>query len=292
MKERRIFFNAEDGMELAGIISEPENKTNKIVVSIHGMTSNCLKKREYKLAKAMTQNRIAYFSFSNRGHDLMSFGTLSKEQKICGTVYEEVLDSIYDVIGALKTVKKMGYTDVYIQGHSLGSTKVVYSYQKLKKQDLELSKMIKAVILLSLIDIPRCQKIYVGENYKEFLDYAEAKEKQGKQMEIMPLNSFISPISVKNYLRYVRDNQEIDFAKYHDSSYEFKELNSIDVPLFMRWGDQKEMIEQEPEKLVELLKHKIHNPNLNINYIKGADHSYHGKEEILAEQILKFLLTK
>ena len=37
------------------------------------------------------------------------------------------------------------------------------------------------------------------------------------------------------------------------------------------------------------LKTKINNTNLNIGYIDGADHSYTGKEEILAEEILKFV---
>ena len=34
---------------------------------------------------------------------------------------------------------------------------------------------------------------------------------------------------------------------------------------------------------------KIINPNKNISYIDGADHSYHGKFEQLAKEIKQFL---
>ena len=33
----------------------------------------------------------------------------------------------------------------------------------------------------------------------------------------------------------------------------------------------------------------IENNNKDINYIDGADHGYHGKEEILAKQIIEFI---
>ena len=104
----------------------------------------------------------------------------------------------------------------------------------------------------------------------------------------MPNNAFIHPISVKTFLRYVRDNKEFDFAAYSTDK-EFKVLNSIDKPLFMRWGNEKEMILQKAEVLTQLLNENILNINKNIEFIDGADHGYNGKEEILAEQIVEFL---
>lgn len=57
----------------------------------------------------------------------------------------------------------------------------------------------------------------------------------------------------------------------------------------MRWGNQRELIIQEADKLCEQLKGKIKNDKLDIGYIDGADHSYTGKEEILANEIQNFL---
>ncbi len=131
--------------------------------------------------------------------------------------------------------------------------------------------------------------IQENEKYDEFLDYATKKEDAGEPLDIMPSKSFIHPVSVKTYLKYAKYNKNIDFAKYHNELDEFKALNNIEVPLFMRWGDTNEMIEQSAENLVDLMSKKIKNKNKDISYIAGADHGYHGKELELAKQIVSFL---
>ena len=105
----------------------------------------------------------------------------------------------------------------------------------------------------------------------------------------MPLESFIHPISVKNFLKFTKYNQDIDVARFDRIDDESFVLNKINYPLFMRWGDTNELIKQEAKDLVEFMKNKINNKNKDISYIESADHSYHGKEEKLAEEIKNFL---
>ena len=57
----------------------------------------------------------------------------------------------------------------------------------------------------------------------------------------------------------------------------------------MRWGNNNEMILQKADELVDLLNDKITNNKKDISYVDGADHGYHEREEILAEQILNFI---
>ena len=57
----------------------------------------------------------------------------------------------------------------------------------------------------------------------------------------------------------------------------------------MRWGNDRELIIQKAEELSTMLKSKIKNKNLDIGVIEGANHSYIGKEEILANEIVKFI---
>ena len=146
----------------------------------------------------------------------------------------------------------------------------------------------KGIILNSLIDIPRALKVYLRDNFDKYLQYAEEKEKNGQKDEMMPEEAFIHPISVKTFLRYARDYQDINFANFGEDK-ELKVLNNIDVPLFMRWGNVNEMIVQMPEELVDLMNKCITNPNKDIYYIDGANHSYEGKEEELAKQIMAFI---
>ena len=58
----------------------------------------------------------------------------------------------------------------------------------------------------------------------------------------------------------------------------------------MRWGNCNEFIKQDAKDLAEFMNEKIKNPNKDIWYIDGANHSYSGNEEELAEQIMKFLV--
>ena len=212
-----------------------------------------------------------------------------KEEKLGGTSYEDVLDGYEDIVGAILKLKELGYQNIYLQGHSLGCTKIVYTYNELKDEESDdILENIKGVILLSLIDIPATLKTYLGDKFSKYLELAEEKEREGKLLEFMPKEAFIHPISTKTFLRYARDNQEIDFAQYGKDT-ELSKLNNITAPLFMRWGNDNEMILQNAEELVTIVSNHISNPNKDINYIDGANHNYTGKEEILAKQIIKFM---
>lgn len=290
MRVDLIDFYAKDGTILNGFITKSGSK--KVIIATHGMTSNCFKEREKIIAKYSTENGIDFFGYNNRGSELVKYIKKVKNSEeikdMAGTSYEDVLDGYFDIVGAIEKAVNLGYDEIYLQGHSLGSTKTVYTYNKLKKEKSELLKYIKGIILLSLVDIPKAIKIYSDKEYNNFLKYAEEKEKEGNINDLMPLKSFIHPISVKSYLRYTKYNDEFNFAKYAEDT-EFAVLNSIEVPLFMRWGNVYEMIEQNANDLAIKLNECIKNKNKDISYIDGADHGYTGKEDILAKQIMSFL---
>ena len=285
----RVYFNTEDEIELVGLLERPTNPTKRVVISVHGMQSNCLKRREDILSKEISNAGVAYFAFNNRGAELMTYTRKTTGEKILngGSVYEDVLDGYYDIKGAINKMLELGYTDIYLQGHSLGCTKIVYTYNKLKNENNV--KNIKGIMLLSLVDIPDCQKYDLGNKYVEMMEYAENKGKEGKLNDLMPIESFDHPICVRSYLRYFKYNKDIDFARFWDKDYNFKELNNIQIPLFLRWGNVHDLVVQNLDDLIKFLKSKIQNEKLDIGYIDGADHGYTGKEETLAKEIISFI---
>lgn len=286
-----IDFYTEDGVLLNGFISNANSK--KLLIATHGMSSNCFKPRERVIAKMCHENNIAFLGYNNRGSELVKYIKQKKNDKeiklLGGTSYENPEEAYFDIKGAINKALELGYTEIYLQGHSLGCTKIVYTYNKLKQENSKLLENIKAVILLSLVDIPRAIQVYLNSNFESMLKYAEEKEAKKEIFDIMPKESFIHPISVKTFLRYSKYNENINFAKYSKPNFEFTKLNNIQIPLFMRWGNQNEMIEQPADDLVKLVSSKINNDKKDINFIDGADHGYTGKEEILASQISNFL---
>ena len=288
-----INFLATDGIELTGILYNIPQKTQDVILSVHGMSSNCFKKREEVIAKKANENNIDYFCFNNRGSELAKYIRKNingkREKLLGGTSYEDVLEGYEDIVGALLKLKELGYKNIYLQGHSLGCTKIVYTYNELKDEEsFDILDNIKGVILLSLIDIPTATKVYLRDKLDTYINLAEEMKEKGKTLELMPKDAFIHPISAKTFLRYTKYNKEIDFASYGNDN-KLEKLNNIDVPLMLRWGNQNEMILQKADELVEIVSNVISNENKDINYIDGADHGYTDKREVLAEQILEFI---
>lgn len=251
------------------------------------MSSNCFKERDNVIANTANNLNIDYFCFNNRGSELVKYITKNingkKTKVIAGTSYEEVLDSYYDIVGAILELRKLGYKNIYLQGHSLGCTKIIYTYNKLKEQNnTEILEIIKSIILLSLVDITSVLKVFLGKNFSYYINLANKMEQEGKLQNLMPQEAFIHPVSCKTFLRYARDNKDIDIKQYNI-------LSKIDKPLFMRWGTDNEMIIDKPDELVKKVKQIIENKQSDVNYIEGANHSYNEKEEILATQILEFI---
>ena len=287
---KKINFLATDGVCLNGILYEVPTKTEDIILAVHGMASNCFKQRDEIIANVVNKEEIDYFCFNNRGSELVKYIQNNKgEKKLGGTSYENVLEGYEDIVGAILKLKELGYKNIYLQGHSLGCTKIVYTYHELKEEESnEILENVQGMILLSLIDIPTTLKIYLGNQFEKYLKLAEEKEKEGQLLALMPKEAFIHPICVKTFLNYARDNKEIDFANYGQDN-ELKKLNEIDMPLFMRWGNVKEMIVQEADELVGMVSNAICNTQKDIAYIDGANHGYEGKEEIVAKQIIAFI---
>lgn len=308
MNMEQIYYNATDTAKLTGLIYKSKNSTNKVLISTHGMATNCLKKRDEVIAKKLNHDNIDYLTYNNRGHDIITYTRKETGKELTGTAFEDVEEGYNDILGTIKYAINIGYEHIYLLGHSLGATKTLYTYNKLKNeaegQKVEYSstvtntplneaenilKHINAVILLSLIDIPFATQIYLNKDFPQMLTYAKNMEKENMQDILMPKQAFIHPISVKTFLKYARDYQNIDFARYSDKTYNFPELNNIQIPLFMRWGNKKELIIQDPKELCDYLKTKIRNDKLDIDYIDGANHSYTEMEEILASQIKNFI---
>ena len=175
-----IYFLATDGIKLDGLLYTSENKTEDIILSVHGMGTNCMKKRETTTAKVANENNIDYFCFNNRGSELVKYIRRytegKREKELGGTSYEDVLEGYEDITGAIIKLKELGYKNIYLQGHSLGCTKIVYTYNELKEEQDDMLSNIKGVILNSLIDIPKAIKVYLRDSFNKYLEYAESKE--------------------------------------------------------------------------------------------------------------------
>ncbi len=286
MNEKIVKFKAKDGIILDGIVRKNDENNDKILIQVHGMTSNCFKERDTIIAEEIEDLKIDTLRFNNRGSEIARYITDGIQKREGGTAFENFEECYYDIVAAIEYAISLGYKIIFLQGHSLGCTKIVYTYERLLQEKNELINKINGIILLSMVDIVDSTK--QCKNTK-FFKLAEEKEKRNELLDWMPEESFIHPICVKTYLQYVKYNKNFDFVKFDNTEYEYQVLNNIRCPLFMRWGNVNEMINKDAKELSNIVNNKIKNPQKNISYIDGADHGYHGREKKLAQEIRKFL---
>lgn len=288
MRISKVYFKTEDNLNLIGLLHLPEEtKPSTVVITTHGIASNCLKYRDDVIAKLLTENNVAYFTYNNRGHELLN-NDGSDESKLQGAVAENILDSYFDIKSAMETMLKYGFKNIVLQGHSLGCTKTVYTYNRLLEENEKLLKSVVGISLLSMVDVPRVLKMYLGNKFENVINDLKRFAEKDTEDLIIEVNNSLPPVKPKTILRYL-DNEEIDFFKYTDKNYKFDMLNKIKVPLFMRWGNVNELISIEASELVNILNKKITNKTKDINYIDKANHGYKNKEDVLASDILNFL---
>lgn len=292
MQIEKVYFNSIDNLNLVGLLHTPGSKTETVVISVHGITSNCLKRRDDILARKLTEVGLSYFCFNNRGNSIINnYGKITdSKMHFYGSGAESIYDSYYDIKGAILEMQQLGYKKIILLGHSMGCTKIVYTYnQFIQNNETTILDIITGIILLSMVDIPTALKNMLGKDYKKIISYFQLLKKRGKGEKLVVLDENTPPVRPNSILEYAENNKKIDFAKFGNKNSAFKELNNVKVPLFMRWGNVNELIYQSPSEIVNLLNEKIKNDKKNISFINGANHNYTGKENELADEIEKFI---
>ncbi len=282
MKQELIRINSIDGIEMVGILYEPEEKSNKIVIHVHGLCGNFYENRFLDiLAKSYTNKGISFLTFNNRGTNFISELLKGNNFEIIGGCYERFIDCLLDIEGAINYVKEKGYNNIILEGHSYGCNKVIYYYNK--KKDNSISK----IVLLAPCDIPQeCAKFLGKEEYEIAKRESTKLINEGKQKQLINFSvNANGKISAGTYYNDFLPDGENDFIRYKDGeNSKNKILNSIDIPVLIVFGDADECVLTENIETVKgYLNKNIKNSNIQI--INGADHSYTDKYEELGKII-------
>src|SRR5262245_22467603 len=131
-----VGFPTEDGLNLPGLLFEPQKKSKKAVIYLHGNGSSSVFYDEDEvnsLAQELNKKDVAFFPFNNRGaHYMKTFrvtNSAEESRQTYGTSYELIRDCIQDIDGAVAFVQSQGYEELYLMGISTGANKIcVYDY--------------------------------------------------------------------------------------------------------------------------------------------------------------------
>jgi alpha/beta superfamily hydrolase len=279
-----------DAIELVGLLYEPEQPTDQILVHVHGMAGNFYENKFLDvIAETLTRNNIAFFTFNNRGCELMKDLTkiVDGERTIVriGNAYEIFEDSIIDTQTAIDFVYSKGFSTIHLSGHSLGAPKVAYYTANANDERLS------SVLFLSPSDMVGLIK--TDKNYETDMTIAEQMTTEGKGAELLP-NPVLwdgSPLSAKTYVSLGGEQSPVAIFNFHNSTDTLPVLSKITIPSCAIMGKKDDALVVSIDETMGRIKAAlINSPKVETNVLGDADHGYNGYEQELADALVSWII--
>ena len=281
----------EDNLILQGLLSETNKKTDSVVLHIHGMSGNFWENYFVKtILKEYPKNNLSFLTVETRGSELLRwFSTADGDKRLIGNSYEIFEECLFDIEAWINFLKSNGYKNIYLQGHSLGCSKITY-YQKIKNNSL-----IKSLIFISPADMMGLlvEKSYKQE-YEKFLKEAKELTKKGKENELLSgIHWTFARQSAKSFLNFSFENNNLAIFNYYNPERGFDTIKSIKIPMLSILGTKDDGIPTDAYKSTEMLKENA----INCKKFKGvvfenAEHDFHGFEDRIVKEVLGFISNK
>ncbi len=266
------------------LLFTPEIQTKKIIIHVHGkeghyMQNHCVT----SMISAYPQIGYAFLTFNYRGHDSIADILIKKDKKLTwgqgGAAFETIEESIHDISGVIDFVQSLGYTEIILQGHSLGPHKICYYFSQ--THDVRISK----VILLATSDIYNLLNLKVPD-WKEARLAAKKLIDAKSEMELMPVHLWSnSPFSARTVWSYTRPDSHAFVFNFSDPTREFIHFNQIKLPILVVNAQDDIAIGCAAEVYTKLLQQNTTSSRISVKTIDDTTHGFMGKEDILVKSI-------
>ena len=303
MKLELIQFPNTENIFLPGLLFEPENGSDKILIFLHGNGSSggfYSVELQNIFGKNLTVNGISYFTFTNTGgHLIQKFDKISagkKERVVAGSAFELIKDCVSDIDGAINYLKGRGYKHFYLIGASTGANKIcVYNLYKR-------NNIVEKYILESGGDDSGLYYNEVGdEKFKKTVQICQKKIKEGKRRDLVPKDLYDIPISHQSLFDQINPDGDYNIFPFYwqlnaimiMKKAPWEEIKKINKPTLVIYGDKDEYYYGKVQECVGLIKNAVSGKeNFYFEIIRGADHAYFGKRKELVDKVVKFLKKK
>ena len=275
---RLVRFEATDGAMLSGLLYEPRRRTKSIVVWLHGTGGASVfdSRRTNALAAEFLERGLAYFPFNNRGaHVVRRVGG-----GLGGSAHELIKDCVHDIDGALRELRRRGYTDVTLAGHSTGANKVaVYDHYKPR------NRVRRYVLLAGGDDTGLLHEQLGGRRVAALMAKARLMVKAGRADELAPKQL----LSWRAFLDMADPRGDYNVFPFAGVG-RFRFLRAIRKPSLYVYGQRDEYIADIDAAMSMLSKNVAANGEIVV--LSEADHGFGGREAELAELMTAWIASR
>jgi hypothetical protein len=280
-KPQIVEIKTKDNITLHGLYI-PSNKDN-IFINIHGTASNFYDEPMIgDMTKRFPEIGWAFLSTNNRGHDILT----GWDKKQPGDATELFEDCLLDIDAWIKFAKDLGYKNIILSGHSLGSEKVVYYMNK----GTYINNII-GIVLLGPADSFEYQNEFMRDNQLKQKLFEEAKTliKNNKGYQFLSSYWFchfnVLPQSASSFLNFFEDGSELSkVLPFKRGSLPM--VKNIKIPILSVIGNIKEYTVIPVDKAMTLLKKENY---MCETHILNCDHDFDGEINTLCNIIVSFM---
>ena len=280
---RLLRFDAADGIALSGLLFEPRRRTDRVAVFLHGTGGASVfnARRTNLLASELTARRIAWFAFNNRGAHLMT-----KPDFGGGMAFERIRDCVHDIDGALAALRRAGYRDVTLVGHSTGANKIaVYDHYKRRHSA-------RRYILLGGGDDTGLFYTQLGP--RRFRTVLRQARQRRASRELVPRSVSRMPMSWRSLYDMINPDGDYNVFPFLESFGRaklsrralFRHVRGIRKPALFVYGEKDEYCSGSASRAVAALSDAV-GPRSNFEFVimKDARHGFGGHEAELGALI-------
>jgi pimeloyl-ACP methyl ester carboxylesterase len=292
---RLVRFPTTDGVELAGLLYEPKRKTKRALVWLHGTGGSSIfeSKRTNVIGELFTDAGLAFFPFNNRGAHLAKWLRAGKKRVGGGMAYELIRECVFDIDGAARELRRRGYRELWLAGHSTGANKIaVYDTRKPRNP-------FRGYILLGGGDDTGMLWEQLGDRrFRAALEKAKAMIRAKRGDELVPRSVSTMLFSWRSFLDMANPDGdynvfpflEVMRGKRLGRKPRFRHVRGIRKPALCVYGDSDEYLYGDVSRCVAILADAIGDrPNMEIAVLRDSDHGFGGREAELAELITGWL---
>lgn len=288
MKTTFLRETTEDSLMLQGQLYEPDTPTKKLVLHVHGMAGNFYENEFLDaMFKTFTNNGWAFLAPNTRGHDLIADIPISGDEekfKRIGNSREIFEECLLDIKCWMDFAENRGFSEIVLQGHSLGSVKAVYYLAK--THDKRISKL----VLASPPDMVGLAEAEAESDHQENLELSRKMVEKNKGDDFLPKllwNWYW--LSAKTYINFGERDGPIDVFNTYDKE-KSSILSEINIPTLAFFGEKDDAAILPLKEALEVIRSKAKNcSKFETKIVDGASHGYFAREQQAADLILNWI---
>ena len=270
-----------DHLELFGFLAEAEGERDAILLNIHGTSSSFYCEEYARLfAEEFPPLGASTLFTNNRGSHVMEAWQNS------GAALEMFADCLQDLDAWVRYALDRGHRRIFLQGHSLGTEKIVYYMNHGKLAD-----QVAAVILLGVSDSfgnqARIAKTFPVDPMKEARGLAAAGKSEQFLTSVWRPHGGGVPQSAASYLNFFSPGSELSKTLPLRDNGNLLYYRNIRVPILVLVGEHDPFTCLPVPEALRLLEKE--NRQTRAKIIAGADHDFSGKEKELVAMVKEFV---